>query len=167
MYTNACPSHLKVGAASSSWRVKSKRLEIIPPAHLPAHVGWKIQSTTKESSLSHMVTLSLLLQSRWWSQRWWSQRWTSWRRHVSSMTKKEDITMLRSTPSSPINNVSIVLAGGILCLHDDVLSLWPCLIRIFVMTVGVLWVFYLQWHQLPRWVLLLYLPLLVILRLST
>ena len=47
------------------------------------------------------------------------------------------------------------------------LSLWPCLIRFFVMTVGVLWVFYLQWHQLPRWVFLLYLPLLVILRLST
>ena len=26
-------------------------MEVIPPAHLPAHVGWKIQSTTKESSL--------------------------------------------------------------------------------------------------------------------
>ena len=42
---------------------------------------------------------------------------------MSSMTKMEDITMLRSTPSSPINNVSIVLTmltGGILCLHDDV-----------------------------------------------
>jgi len=47
------------------------------------------------------------------------------------------------------------------------LFLWPCLIRSFVMIVGVLWVFYLQWHQLPRWVLLLYLPLLVILCLST
>ena len=26
-------------------------MEVIPPAHLSAHVGWKIQSTTKESSL--------------------------------------------------------------------------------------------------------------------
>ena len=38
------------------------------------------------------------------------------------------------------------------------LSLWTCLIRFFVMSVGVLWVFYLQWHQLPSWVSLLYLP---------
>ena len=38
------------------------------------------------------------------------------------------------------------------------LVLWPCLIRFFVLIVGVLWVFYLQWHQLPSWVLLLYLP---------
>ena len=38
------------------------------------------------------------------------------------------------------------------------LTLWPCLFRFFVMIVGVLWVFYIQWHQLPRWVLLLYLP---------
>jgi hypothetical protein len=38
------------------------------------------------------------------------------------------------------------------------LSLWPCLIHFFVMIVGVLWVFYLQWYQLPSWVLLLYLP---------
>ena len=37
------------------------------------------------------------------------------------------------------------------------LSLWPCLIRFFVMIVGVLWVFYLQWHRLPRCVLM-YLP---------
>ena len=26
-------------------------LEIIPPAHIPAQVGWRIQSATKESSL--------------------------------------------------------------------------------------------------------------------
>ena len=26
------------------------------------------------------------------------------------------------------------------------------------MTVGILWVYYLQWHQLPRWVFLMYLP---------
>ena len=35
------------------------------------------------------------------------------------MTKLEDAIKLRSTPSSPINNVSIVLTGGIQCLHDD------------------------------------------------
>ena len=37
------------------------------------------------------------------------------------MTKLEDAIKLRSTPSSPINNVSIVLTmltGGIRCLHD-------------------------------------------------
>jgi hypothetical protein len=38
------------------------------------------------------------------------------------------------------------------------LSLWPCLSWFFVLIVGVLWVFYLQWHQLPSRVLLLYLP---------
>jgi hypothetical protein len=38
------------------------------------------------------------------------------------------------------------------------LSLWPCLSWFFVLIVGVLWVFNLQWHQLLSWVLLLYLP---------
>ena len=32
------------------------------------------------------------------------------------------------------------------------LSLWSYLIRFFIMIVGVLWVFYLQWHQLSSWV---------------
>ena len=26
-------------------------MEVIPPAHLPTHVGWKIQSTTKRIKL--------------------------------------------------------------------------------------------------------------------
>ena len=99
-YPNACPSYLKDRAANSSWGVKSKQLETVPPANISAHVGRRIQSTTKESSMSTIVTLSLLLQSRRWSQ-----RWTSWRRHVSSTTKLEDITMLRMTPSNSINNV--------------------------------------------------------------
>jgi len=94
------PNHLKNVAASSSCGAKSKQLDTIPPAHFSVHVGWRIQSTTIESSLSKVMTLSLPLQS--WR---WSQRWTSWRRHVSSTTKLEDITMLRSTPWSPINNV--------------------------------------------------------------
>ena len=126
--------------------------KIVPRVHIPVQVGWRIQSTTKKSGLSEVITLSLPLQSRRWSQ-----CWTNWRRHVSSTTKLEDVTILRSTPSNFINNVSIVLTGGILCLYDDVLSLWPCLIRFFIMIVGVLWVFYLQWHQLSSWVLL-YLP---------
>ena len=94
------PNHLKNVTASSSCGAKSKQLDTIPPAHISVHVGWRIQSTTIESSLSKVMTLSLPLQS--WR---WSQRWTSWRRHVSSTTKLEDITMLRSTPWSPINNV--------------------------------------------------------------
>ena len=146
------PNHLKNVTASSSCGAKSKQLDTIPPAHISVHVGWRIQSTTIESSLSKVMTLSLPLQS--WR---WSQRWTSWRRHVSSTTKLEDITMLRSTPWSPINSISIVF--DCVVWWNSVfawwcLFLWPCLIRSFVMIVGVLWVFYLQWHQLPRWVLL-------------
>jgi len=83
------PNHLKNVTASSSCGAKSKQLDTIPPAHISVHVGWRIQSTTIESSLSKVMTLSLPLQS--WR---WSQRWTSWRRHVSSTTKLEDITML-------------------------------------------------------------------------
>ena len=33
-------------------------MEIVPLTHILAQVGWRIQSTTKESSLSHMVTLT-------------------------------------------------------------------------------------------------------------
>ena len=67
--------------------------KIVPLVHIPAHVGWRIQSTTKESSPSHNVTLSQLLQS----QRW-NQRWTSWRRHVPSMPKKEETTPTQEYP---------------------------------------------------------------------
>ena len=77
---------------------KSKRLEIVPLTHILAQVGWRIQSSTKESSLSEIMTLPL-------QSRRWSQRWTNWRRHVSSTTKLEDVTILRSTPSNFINNV--------------------------------------------------------------
>jgi len=38
-YPNARPSHLKVGAASSSREVKSKQLKIVPVAHIPTQVG--------------------------------------------------------------------------------------------------------------------------------
>ena len=41
-------SHLKIGAASSSWRVKLKQLEIVPLVHILAQVRWRIQFTTKE-----------------------------------------------------------------------------------------------------------------------
>jgi hypothetical protein len=51
-----------------------------------------------------------------------------------------------------------VITGEILCFGWWCLSLWPCLSWFFVLIVGVLWVFDLQWHQLPRWVHLLYLP---------
>jgi hypothetical protein len=37
------------------------------------------------------------------------------------------------------------------------LVLWTWLIHFFEVSVGVLWVLYLQWHQLPSWVSLLYL----------
>jgi len=104
-YPNARPSHLKVWADSSSWGVKSKRLEIVPLTHILTQVGWRIQNSTKESSLSEIMTLPL-------QSRRWSQRWTNWRRHVSSTMKLEDITMFRSTPSNSVNNFSIVL--------------WPC-----------------------------------------
>ena len=97
-YPNARPSHLKVWAASSSWGVKSKRLEIVPLTHILTQVGWRIQNSTKESSLSEIMTLPL-------QSRRWSQHWTSGRIHGPSMLKLEDITMLRSTPCNPINNV--------------------------------------------------------------
>ena len=57
-YPNARPSHLKNGATSSSRGVKSKQLETVPPANISAHVGRRIQSTTKESRLSKIVTLT-------------------------------------------------------------------------------------------------------------
>ena len=62
-------------------------------------------------------------------------------------------------PLTPLTTISIVP-----CLSFDwwssvlvwwCLVLWPCLIRFFALIVGVLWVFYLRWHQLPSWVLLL------------
>ena len=131
VYSNACASHLKNGATSSSWGVKSKRLETVSPAHIPAQVEWRIQSTTKGSSLSSVMTPSILLQS----QRW-SQRWTSWRRHVSSTTKLEDITMLRNT----LLTLLTTLASFLDCVDwwSSVfvwwcLTLWPCLIRFFIM----------------------------------
>ena len=33
-YPNACASHLKNGATSSSWGVKSKQLELVPLAYI-------------------------------------------------------------------------------------------------------------------------------------
>ena len=85
---------------SWSWGVKLKQLEIIPLAHIPTQVGWRIQSTTTRLSLSKVMTLALPLQSRRWSQ-----HWTSGRIHVPSMLKLEDTIKLRSTPSNSINNV--------------------------------------------------------------
>ena len=58
-YPNASPSRLTNGATSSSWGVKSKQLETVPPANISAHVGRRIQSTTKESSMSKIVTLTI------------------------------------------------------------------------------------------------------------
>jgi hypothetical protein len=51
-----------------------------------------------------------------------------------------------------------MLIGAVMCFAWWCLSLWPCLSWLFVLIVGVLWVFYLQWHQLLSQVLLLYLP---------
>ena len=75
-------------------------------------------SPPKKSRLSKIMTLSLSLQSRRWSQ-----RWTNWRRHVSSTTKLEDMTMIRRTPSNSKQHLAsslTMLTGGIRCLHDDV-----------------------------------------------
>jgi hypothetical protein len=38
------------------------------------------------------------------------------------------------------------------------LVLWPCLSWFLEVSVGVLWILYLQWHHLPSWVSLTYLP---------
>jgi hypothetical protein len=51
-----------------------------------------------------------------------------------------------------------MLSGGVLCFAWCCLVLWPWLSCFFVVIVDVLWVLYLQWHQLPSWVSLLYLP---------
>ena len=110
-YPNACPSHLKIQVI---WR-----MELLVHQEESSRSNWK---------LYHLRTFLLKLDeefrsppTRVWVRLWhslplqswrWSQRWTSWRRHVSSTIKLEDITMLRSTPSNSVYNFSIIL--------------WPC-----------------------------------------
>ena len=139
-------------------------LEIIPPAHIPAHVGWRIQSTTKESSLSHMVTHQA------WAT-WWHYHYHYNHEGGVNTGQAEGYTChqcwswkIQSSLGVPL--LTLLTTFSIFFDYVDwwnsvfawwCLSLWPCLIRFFVMIVGVLWVFYLQWHQLSRWVLM-YLP---------
>ena len=78
-------------SSRSNWK-----LYHLPTFLLKLDEGFR--SSTKESSLREIMTLPL-------QSRRWSQRWTNWRRHVSSTTKLEDVTILRSTPSNFINNV--------------------------------------------------------------
>ena len=129
MYSNASPSRLKNGATSSSWGVKSKQLETVPPANISAHVGWRIQSTTKE------------IKSEAWARLWHSHYhykheggvnaghaeggtchpWRSWK-----MQSSLGVPLLALLTTFSIVFDCVVWWNSVFAWWC--LSLWPCLI---------------------------------------